>query len=134
MSRSRRGLYWIAMAVVSVLMAGFLVMGCGNKTTSDNGSSGQFTGDPNTIRLTLSPDPVSGLWPKDQGIRQEMEQAAGITVIDSSTWDEFGIFAGGHDADVISTASCRDDPAARRSKTGATTDRRLRQAQTSTAA
>ena len=54
MSRSRSGLYRIAMAVVIVLMVGFLAIGCGKKT-NDDGSSAQFTGEANTIRLTLAP-------------------------------------------------------------------------------
>jgi len=43
-------------------------------------------------------------WLEDQGIKQEMEEAAGIQVLTSSSWDEFGVYAGGH-ADVISAAT-----------------------------
>jgi ABC-type nitrate/sulfonate/bicarbonate transport system substrate-binding protein len=55
------------------------------------------------IRLVMAPDPV-WKWITDQGIRQEMEEAAGMQVLDSATWDEFGVYAGGH-ADVVSAAA-----------------------------
>lgn len=60
-------------------------------------------GEENTIRFTFAPDPV---WDyiTDQGILAEMEEESGMRIIASSTWDEFGVFAGGH-ADVVSTAS-----------------------------
>lgn len=55
------------------------------------------------VRLVLAPDPV-WKWMEDEGIRAEMEEAAGIQILSSSSWDEFGVYAGGH-ADVVSAAS-----------------------------
>lgn len=55
------------------------------------------------IRFTFAPDPV-WKWITDQGIRQKMEEKAGIKILDSSTWDEFAIYAG-HHADVVSAAT-----------------------------
>jgi ABC-type nitrate/sulfonate/bicarbonate transport system substrate-binding protein len=101
MAGLRRTTVGVVLILAFALALTLVVAACGNKQSGS--SSDKYTGEPNVIRLTLAPDPVWD-WLKDQGIRQEMEQAAGMTVIDSSTWDEFGIFAGGH-ADVISTAS-----------------------------
>jgi ABC-type nitrate/sulfonate/bicarbonate transport system substrate-binding protein len=55
---------------------------------------------PKTIRFAFAPDPV---WDylKDSGIREEMEIAADIAILDSATWNEIGIYAGGN-ADVLS--------------------------------
>lgn len=66
----------------------------------DSGGGG---GDGGTIRFTFAPDPV---WDfiTDQGILEEMEAESGINIEASSTWDEFGVFAGGH-ADIVSSAS-----------------------------
>lgn len=60
-------------------------------------------GDENVIRFTFAPDPV---WDyiADEGILAEMEKKRDMRIVASSTWDEFGVFAGGH-ADVVSTAS-----------------------------
>lgn len=60
-------------------------------------------GEENVIRFTFAPDPV---WDyiTDEGIVAEMEKERGMRIVASSTWDEFGVFAGGH-ADVVSTAS-----------------------------
>lgn len=55
------------------------------------------------INMVMAPDPV-WKWLEDQGIKQEMEEEAGIQVLTSSSWDEFGVYAGGH-ADVISAAT-----------------------------
>jgi ABC-type nitrate/sulfonate/bicarbonate transport system substrate-binding protein len=70
--------------------------GGGGGAQADSGSDG-------IIRFTFAPDPV-WRWLKDQGIKDEMEQKAKIKILDSATWDEFGIYAGGH-ADVVSTGS-----------------------------
>jgi ABC-type nitrate/sulfonate/bicarbonate transport system substrate-binding protein len=40
----------------------------------------------------------------DEGILAEFEDRTGMTIETSATWDEFGLFAGGH-ADIISSAS-----------------------------
>ena len=61
------------------------------------------TGEDGVIRFTFAPDPV---WDylKDSGIREEMEAESGIRIIEQASWDEFGLYAGGH-ADVVSIAS-----------------------------
>lgn len=77
------------------------VVGCGSTEASPGG--GGDAGDDGVVRFTFAPDPVWD-WMTDQGIVAEMEEERGMRIIASSTWDEFGIFAGGH-ADVVSTAS-----------------------------
>jgi ABC-type nitrate/sulfonate/bicarbonate transport system substrate-binding protein len=71
---------------------------------SDDGGGGEDdSGEEGVIRFTFAPDPV---WDylKDSGIREEMEAESGIRILEQSTWDEFGIYAGGH-ADIVSIAS-----------------------------
>lgn len=59
--------------------------------------------DRGIMRFTFAPDPV---WDylNDTGIREEMEMACDLRILAAPTWDEFGIYAGGH-ADVVSVAS-----------------------------
>ena len=59
--------------------------------------------DKGVMRFTFAPDPV---WDYliDTGIREEMEMACDLRLLAAPTWDEFGIYAGGH-ADVVSVAS-----------------------------
>jgi ABC-type nitrate/sulfonate/bicarbonate transport system substrate-binding protein len=75
---------------------------------SDDGGGGseggtETTGEDGVIRFTFAPDPV---WDylKDSGIREEMEAESGIRIIEQASWDEFGLYAGGH-ADIVSIAS-----------------------------
>jgi ABC-type nitrate/sulfonate/bicarbonate transport system substrate-binding protein len=86
-----------AVALLSVFA--FVAVACGD----DGGDGGGDTGDEGVIRFTFAPDPV---WDylKDSGIREEMENESGIRILEQSTWDEFGIYAGGH-ADVVSIGS-----------------------------
>lgn len=78
-----------------------LLAACG--TLDDSGEeAGGESGD-GVVRLVMAPDPVWD-WLTDQGIRQKMEEQAGIQILDSSSWDEFSVYAGGH-ADVVSAAS-----------------------------
>ena len=67
------------------------------------GGAGEAEDADGTVQLVMAPDPV-WKWLESQGIKQEMEEAAGIQVLASSSWDEFGVYAGGH-ADVISAAT-----------------------------
>lgn len=93
--RRRRRKAAVAAGLIVVLLA--LVAGaCGD----DGGGAGKKT---NVIRFTFAPDPV-WRWLSDQGIREKMEQKSGIKVLDSATWDEFGIYAGGN-ADIVSVGS-----------------------------
>lgn len=76
----------------------------GDTATSDDAVAAEDAPDADgVVRMVLAPDPVWD-WLTDQGIREEMEQEAGIQILDSSTWDEFGVYAGGH-ADVVSAAA-----------------------------
>ncbi|MCU1545718.1 MAG: hypothetical protein JWP30_818 [Homoserinimonas sp.] len=55
------------------------------------------------VRFTFAPDPIWD-YMHDEGIIAELEAESGIKIETSATWDEFGLFAGGH-ADIISSAS-----------------------------
>lgn len=85
------------LALVGVLL--LVAAACGG----DDGETAEASGEEGIIRFTFAPDPV---WDylKDSGIREEMEDESGIRIIEQSTWDEFGIYAGGH-ADVVSIGS-----------------------------
>ncbi|BBY15782.1 ABC transporter substrate-binding protein [Mycolicibacterium litorale] len=85
-------------AVVLAATTALAMSGCVSRPDSGEGG-----GEGGTIRFTFAPDPV---WDyiTDQGILDEMEAESGITIEASSTWDEFGVFAGGH-ADIVSSAS-----------------------------
>jgi len=88
----------VAASLIAVVTA-FGVGACGG---DDDGGGGDESAD-NVIRFTFAPDPV-WRWLTDTGIREEMEQKAGIQILDSATWDEFGIYAGGN-ADIVSVGS-----------------------------
>lgn len=66
--------------------------------TADGGEPD--TGPADVIRFTFAPDPV---WDylNDSGIKEEMEAESGVRIIAQTTWDEFGIYAGGF-ADIVS--------------------------------
>ncbi|HEX6843902.1 MAG TPA: PhnD/SsuA/transferrin family substrate-binding protein [Actinomycetota bacterium] len=87
----------LAKVGVLVFAMALVAAACG-----DDGGGGD-NGDDNVIRFTFAPDPV---WDylKDSGISAEMQEASGITIIEQSSWDEFGLYAGGH-ADIVSIAS-----------------------------
>lgn len=55
------------------------------------------------IRFTFAPDPIWD-YMNETGIVEQWQRDTGYTIETSATWDEFGLFAGGH-ADIISTAS-----------------------------
>lgn len=55
------------------------------------------------IRFTFAPDPVWD-YMNDEGMLEDFEDETGVSIETSATWDEFGLFAGGH-ADIISSAS-----------------------------
>jgi ABC-type nitrate/sulfonate/bicarbonate transport system substrate-binding protein len=88
-----------ALAVLS--MFALVAVACSDD--GGDGGGGGDNGDEGVIRFTFAPDPV---WDylKDSGIREEMEAESGIRILEQSTWDEFGIYAGGH-ADVVSIGS-----------------------------
>ena len=101
----KRGLFR-GIALVGVLA--LVAMACSDDDgggTTDTGENGGATdtGEDGVIRFTFAPDPV---WDylKDSGIREEMEEESGIRIIEQASWDEFGLYAGGH-ADIVSIAS-----------------------------
>jgi ABC-type nitrate/sulfonate/bicarbonate transport system substrate-binding protein len=87
--------------------AGLAVLAMTTSACASGGGSGQEPGEAQdangVINMVMAPDPV-WKWLEDQGIKQEMEEEAGMQVLTSSSWDEFGVYAGGH-ADVISAAT-----------------------------
>src|SRR4051794_27188885 len=96
-TRSRRTGWIAGMALVALTAS----------ACASGGGSGRAAGEADdaggTVNMVMAPDPV-WKWLEDQGIKQEMEQKAGMQVLTSSSWDEFGVFAGGH-ADVISAST-----------------------------
>lgn len=83
---------------------GLLAAGCGLVgSDGENSASAAGAEGEGVIRFTFAPDPVWD-WLSDEGIIAEMEEESGIRIVASSTWDEFGLFAGGH-ADIVSAAS-----------------------------
>ena len=97
--RNRAGQWrWVAALAMVALAA---------TACASGGGSGQTPGEAadanGAVNMVMAPDPV-WKWLEDQGIKQEMEEAAGIQILTSSSWDEFGVYAGGH-ADVISAAT-----------------------------
>jgi len=92
-------------ALTLVFAMGLVAMACSDDGGgSDEGeTTAADTGEDGVIRFTFAPDPV---WDylKDSGIREEMEAESGIRIIEQASWDEFGLYAGGH-ADIVSIAS-----------------------------
>ncbi len=89
---------WTILVALLALIAAACGDSGGTATTTEGGEPA--TGPANVIRFTFAPDPV---WDyiNDQGIKEEMEAASGVRIIAQTTWDEFGIYAGGF-ADVVS--------------------------------
>ena len=96
-TRARR-LRWFAGLAVLAMTASACASGGGS--AKEAGEAEDANG---VVNMVMAPDPV-WKWLEDQGIKQEMEEEAGIQVLTSSSWDEFGVYAGGH-ADVISAAT-----------------------------
>jgi ABC-type nitrate/sulfonate/bicarbonate transport system substrate-binding protein len=88
-------------------VAGLAVLAVTASACASGGGSGQVAGEAEdangVVNMVMAPDAV-WKWLDDNGIKQEMEEEAGIQVLTSSSWDEFGVFAGGH-ADVVSAAT-----------------------------
>ncbi|HSM44664.1 MAG TPA: ABC transporter substrate-binding protein [Acidimicrobiia bacterium] len=87
---------WLILTLAVALVAA----ACGN---GDEGGDGDGEGSadvPKVIRFAFAPDPV---WDYliDSGIREEMETEANIAILDSATWNEVGVYAGGN-ADIMS--------------------------------
>jgi ABC-type nitrate/sulfonate/bicarbonate transport system substrate-binding protein len=88
-------------------VAGVAVLAVTASACASGGGSSQMAGEAEdaggVVNMVMAPDPV-WKWLEDQGIKEEMEQEAKIQILTSSSWDEYGVFAGGH-ADVVSSAS-----------------------------
>jgi ABC-type nitrate/sulfonate/bicarbonate transport system substrate-binding protein len=87
----------IAVATAAVLTA---TTGC---TAGLGGPASSRTAQDGVIRFTFAPDPIWD-YMNETGIVDEWQRETGYSIETSATWDEFGLFAGGH-ADIISTAS-----------------------------
>jgi hypothetical protein len=87
--------------LVALVILGLIVAACsGDEEGGGEEGGGGGDGCNSVIRFTFAPDPV---WDYliDSGIKDEMEQEAGICILSQVTWDEFGIYAGGF-ADIVS--------------------------------
>lgn len=82
-------------AATTVLTSG-CAAGLGGPASSRAAQDGE-------IRFTFAPDPIWD-YMHDTGLVDEWQDETGYRIETSATWDEFGLFAGGH-ADIISTAS-----------------------------
>jgi len=89
-------------ALAAALTAAALVVTSGCAAGLGGPASSRAARD-GVIRFTFAPDPVWD-YMNDEGIIDEFEEETGISIETSATWDEFGLFAGGH-ADIISSAS-----------------------------
>ena len=99
--RGRNGFKALTLVLAMTLVAVACSDDGGGGGGGDEGA--ETTGEDGVIRFTFAPDPV---WDylKDSGIREEMEAESGIRIIEQASWDEFGLYAGGH-ADIVSIAS-----------------------------
>lgn len=84
-------------AVTLLMVVSLVAAACGSDGSSED------TSDPDAlkvIRFAFAPDPV---WQYliDSGIREEMETEANVAILDSATWNEVGVYAGGN-ADIMS--------------------------------
>ncbi|MET0418067.1 MAG: hypothetical protein ABW022_18810, partial [Actinoplanes sp.] len=90
-------------AATGVLALVAAASGCGDRPGASSGGNAEAKDANGVVNMVMAPDPV-WKWMESQGIKQEMEEAAKIQILTSSSWDEFGVYAGGH-ADVVSAAS-----------------------------
>ena len=87
---------WMILSLAVALVAA----ACGSDDAGGEGD-GETSGNvPRVVRFAFAPDPV---WDYliDSGIREEMETEANIAILDSATWNEVGVYAGGN-ADIMS--------------------------------
>jgi len=94
-TRVMRNAVAVAAAAMMTLTAGCSA-GLGGPASSRAARDG-------VIRFTFAPDPIWD-YMNETGIVDEWQRESGYSIETSATWDEFGLFAGGH-ADIISTAS-----------------------------
>ncbi|MBY6410661.1 ABC transporter substrate-binding protein [Rhodococcus sp. BP-252] len=97
----RTGAWRIVVAVaLATVAASVVTTGCSAGLGGPPSSRAAVDGE---IRFTFAPDPIWD-YMNETGIVDEWQDDTGYTIDTSATWDEFGLFAGGH-ADIISTAS-----------------------------
>jgi hypothetical protein len=99
--RTRKVFCFIALLLALAMVAAACGDGETTDTTTAAGDGEPASGPKGIIRFTFAPDPV---WDylNDSGIKEEMEAASdGMRILAAPTWDEFGIYAGGH-ADIVS--------------------------------
>ncbi|MFF5260609.1 ABC transporter substrate-binding protein [Actinomadura viridis] len=89
-------------ALAALLMVGALFVSTACSAGLGGPASSRAARD-GVIRFTFAPDPIWD-YMRDEGIIKDFEKETGISIETSATWDEFGLFAGGH-ADIISSAS-----------------------------
>ncbi|MCF6389940.1 ABC transporter substrate-binding protein [Mycobacterium sp. MBM] len=91
-----------AKALVALMAAAILALATACSAGLGGPASSRSAQD-SVIRFTFAPDPIWD-YMHDAGIVEQWQRDTGYTIETSATWDEFGLFAGGH-ADIISTAS-----------------------------
>lgn len=89
-----------AVVAIAAFICLTLVASCASAL---GGPASSRTARDGVIRFTFAPDPVWDFM-NDEGIVDEFERETGYVIETSATWDEFGLFAGGH-ADIVSAAS-----------------------------
>lgn len=89
-----------AIALIAMLAALALVAAACGDSSGDAGGEGGDGGDFKTVRFVFAPDPVWN-YLNASGIREQMEQEANIVILDTATWNEVPVYAGGH-ADIVS--------------------------------
>jgi hypothetical protein len=87
-------------AKVILLLVALAVVASACGGDDGGGSDG---GEEGIVRFAFAPDPAWD-WIVDQGILEAMEAESGFRILQTVTWDEIGVFAGGH-ADVVSIGS-----------------------------
>ncbi|WP_242456243.1 ABC transporter substrate-binding protein [Mycolicibacterium sp. P1-18] len=93
---------WMARSATAVMAAAVVAMTAGCAAGLGGPASSRAARD-GVIRFTFAPDPIWD-YMNETGIVDQWQRDTGYEVESSATWDEFGLFAGGH-ADIISTAS-----------------------------
>lgn len=101
--RKRKFYSFLALLLALAMVAAACGDADSGATTTTAGDGEPASGPKGIIRFTFAPDPV---WDylQDSGIKDEMEQESGILILAAPTWNEFGVYAGGH-ADIGSVGS-----------------------------
>ncbi|WP_236732461.1 ABC transporter substrate-binding protein [Mycolicibacterium neoaurum] len=92
------------LAKIAVAFASALIIAAATACSAGlGGPASSRSAQDGVIRFTFAPDPIWD-YMHDTGVIDEWERDTGYSIETSATWDEFGLFAGGH-ADIISSAS-----------------------------